>query len=107
MDLFGHLLLAVLMQVLVVRLCRNWVAGAAVATAWALSREITQAEYRWIERFGDGLRANMPWWGGVDIRVWQTPDPWLDWLLPTLLAGTIAFVASRRRRLSSVAEEGR
>jgi hypothetical protein len=33
----------------------------------------------------------MPWWGGLDIRVWQKVDPWLDWLLPTLLAFAIAF----------------
>ena len=25
-------------------------------------RELAQAEYRWIEQFGAGVRANMPWW---------------------------------------------
>ena len=54
-----HIILAVLIQAVTARLCRSWVAGAAVAGAWSLSREITQAEYRWIERYGDGLRANM------------------------------------------------
>ena len=59
------------------------------------SREITQAEYRWIEHFGHGLRANMPWWGGLDPQVWQHADPWLDWLVP-LIATVLLAVALRR-----------
>lgn len=102
MEVLGHLIFAVLMQLLVVRLCANWLAGAAVASAWAISREVTQAEYRWIEHFGGGLRANMPWWGGFDMSVWQKIDPWLDWLLPTLLVGTIALVAAMQARRTSV-----
>jgi hypothetical protein len=100
MDAIGHLILAALMQLVVVWLRANWLAGALVASAWAISREIAQAEYRWIEHLGGGQRANMPWWGGFDLRVWQTPDPWLDWLLPTLLVATLAFVAQRRSRLN-------
>lgn len=34
-------------------------------------REHAQAEYRWIERFGHGLRANMPWDGGFRTVVWD------------------------------------
>jgi hypothetical protein len=99
MEVLGHLILAALMQLLVVGLCANWLAGALAASAWAISREITQAEYRWIEQFGGGLRANMPWWSGFDLRVWQRLDPWLDWLLPTLLVATLALIARRRSRL--------
>lgn len=91
MDMLGHLALALLLQLLAVRLCGSWVAGALVASAWAISREVTQAEYRWIELYGSGLRANMPWWGGLDPRVWQRLDPWLDWILPTLLACAVAL----------------
>jgi hypothetical protein len=36
-------------QILVARTLHSWAAGAAAAVAWAVSREITQAEYRWIE----------------------------------------------------------
>jgi hypothetical protein len=92
MEILAHLVLSVLLQLLAVRLCKSWIAGALVASAWAISREITQAEYRWIELYGSGLRANMPWWGGLDLRVWQRPDPWLDWLLPTILVLAIALV---------------
>jgi hypothetical protein len=79
----GHIALALVMQQLVDRICRSRVAGAAAAIAWAIAREITQAEYRWIKAYAQGQRANMPWWRGFDLRVWNHLDPWLDWLLPT------------------------
>ena len=95
-----HIVLAVLIQALVALLFRSWAAGAVTACAWSLSRELTQAEYRWIETFGAGIRANMPWWGGLDPRVWQKLDPWLDWLTPWLAVVAVAcsakWMASRR-----------
>jgi hypothetical protein len=96
--MFGHILLALAIQLLVKLLARSWAAGAAAASAWFISREITQAEYRWIERFGGGLRANMPWWGGLDPRVWQHLDPWVDWIAPSLVVVAIAVAAERRKR---------
>lgn len=92
----GHVALALAIQGIVDRLTRSRAAGAAVAIAWFVAREITQAEYRWIERFGHGLRANMPWWGGFDLRVWDHADPWLDWLLPTIVVISVAIWRSRR-----------
>ena len=93
--MIGHIIPALLIQLGISLALRNLPAGAAAACAWSISREITQAEYRWIEQFGEGLRANMPWWGGLDPRVWQKADPWLDWILPSLLAIAIAIVAQR------------
>ncbi len=89
----GHIIVAALIQILLARLGRSWMMGAGAAGAWAISREITQAEYRWIERYGEGLRANMPWWGGLDLNVWDKVDPWLDWIVPTAVVFAIAFVA--------------
>ena len=91
-----HIVLAILIQVPIALLLRSWSAGTAAACAWSLSRELTQAEYRWIEHFGSGVRANMPWWGGVDPRVWQNLDPWLDWLAPSLTVLAIAFLANAK-----------
>ena len=91
--MISHILLAVLIQSIFARISRSWMVGAGAAAAWTISREITQAEYRWIERFGDGLRANMPWWGGLDLRVWDQLDPWLDWIVPTMFVFAIALVA--------------
>ena len=99
MNVIGHLGLGVGIQLLVRRLCGSWFGGAAAASAWAISREITQAEYRWIEAYGHGLRANMPWWGGLDPAVWQHLDPWADWLIPT--AATFAIAAAMRMRRSA------
>jgi len=91
-----HIVLAVLIQLPVAILLRSWAAGATAACAWSVSRELTQAEYRWIEQFGAGLRANMPWWGGLDLRVWQNIDPWLDWLVPSMTVIAIAFIANAK-----------
>ena len=93
--MLGHILLAIALQFGVFLVLRNWWAGAAVASAWAISREITQAEYRWIETYGSGLRANMPWWGGVDPKVWAYADPWLDWIVPLVTVVVIALLARR------------
>ena len=94
MGMLGHIVLALLIQALTARLCRSWLAGALVASAWSVSREIAQAEYRWVERFGGGLRANMPWWGGIDPAVWQKIDPWLDWLMPTVATFAVAIAVN-------------
>ena len=96
MDILAHIALALAILFIVRRVCRTWLGGAAAASAWAISREITQAEYRWIEHHGAGLRANMPWWGGLDPLVWQRLDPWLDWIVPTVTVFAIALAASAR-----------
>ena len=97
-----HIAIALLIQVPLALALRNWLAGTAAACAWSLSRELTQAEYRWIELFGAGRRANMPWWGGFDLRVWQKLDPWIDGLLPCLVVLTLAFVVSRKTATTTI-----
>lgn len=88
-----HILLAVVIQLIIWAILRSWSAGGATAIAWFVSREITQAEYRWIEHFGAHHRANMPWWGGLDPRVWQYADPWLDWITPTITVIAVSLAA--------------
>jgi hypothetical protein len=92
-----HIVPALLVQLAISLSLRSSAAGAAAACIWSISREIAQAEYRWIELYGGGLRANMPWWGGLDPRVWQKVDPWLDWIVPSLLSILIAAALRRRR----------
>ena len=62
------------------------VAGAV----WWIAREHTQAEYRWISRYGNGHRTSMPWWGGFDIRVWDVGSA-LDLAVP-LVTSYVTFV---------------
>ena len=95
--MLAHILLALVIQLIVGVSFRSFPAGAAAASAWAIAREITQAEYRWIEQFGSGLRANMPWWGGLDPRVWQSPDAWFDWTIPCVTVVLVALIARLMR----------
>jgi hypothetical protein len=66
-----------------------WI-GAAAAAAFFIGREIAQAEYRNIEHFYGGKRANMPWYGGFQKQAW-TAKGLLDWILPMALTIAIAF----------------
>jgi hypothetical protein len=101
-----HIVLGLLIQLIIRFILGSWSAGAAAASAWFVSREITQAEYRWIEQYGAGHRANMPWWGGLDPRVWQYADPWLDWIVPTVMVLAVAIAArawrDRAQRIAPV-----
>lgn len=56
-----------------------------LCAAFYIGREHAQAEYRWIDAYGNGHRDNMPWWGGFDPRVWDRKSL-LDWLLPVCMA---------------------
>lgn len=67
-----HALVAVLVQCLFGFSMEAWALGGVIGCVWFIAREHTQAEYRWIARYGYGKRANMPWWGGFDYRVWDT-----------------------------------
>ena len=63
--------------------------GLAFGSALFIAREHTQAEYRWIAKYGEGKRANMPWWGGFDVRVWDIASL-LDWAVP-LVVGVVSY----------------
>jgi len=98
MSLTDHTIAALAAQAIVGRLTRNWWTGAALSSAYFVGREIAQAEYRWIERFGGGLRANMPWWGPLDVRVWPKLDQWVDWIGPVVVTCLTAWIIHRRQR---------
>ena len=97
MNFLPHIIMALAAQAAIGLLTQRWWAGAAVASVYFIGREIAQAEYRWIEQFGDGLRANMPWWAPLDLRVWAKADAWLDWIGPVVATGIVAWIVTRRR----------
>lgn len=78
-----HAACAVLAQVLMGTLTGNWIYGAIAGIMFFIAREHTQAEYRWINKFGNGKRSNMPWWGGFDPRVWDMASL-QDFTVPTV-----------------------
>lgn len=91
-SLLGHAALAVALQYIMGLTIGMWGIGGALGCMWFLAREHTQAEYRWIAMFGHGKRANMPWWGGFDWRVWDMASL-LDWLVPVAACITVYWVA--------------
>ena len=87
-----HAAMAAVFQVAVGMTNGMWGVGGSIGCLWFIAREHTQAEYRWIAMLGDGKRANMPWWGGFDWRVWDLASI-MDWLVPVLICAAICWVA--------------
>ena len=71
-------------------LTSNWFAGACFGSAFFVGREHAQAEYRVIQKFYEGKRANAPWYGGFERRAWNLKGV-LDFVLP-IIATTIALI---------------
>ncbi|WP_062787330.1 hypothetical protein [Novosphingobium capsulatum] len=92
MMYFEHAAVALALQLLIRRCGGSWWLGAAIASAYFIGREVAQAEYRWIEMFGQGRRANMPWWGPLDLRVWPKLDQWIDWIGPLVATNGLALI---------------
>ena len=59
--------------------------GSIIGMAFFFGREHAQAEYRWIEHYGHGLRANMPWWATLDLRVWDFHSWFWNLTFPILI----------------------
>lgn len=104
MELIEHALAALAIQAVIGLATRNWWAGAALASGYFMGRELAQAEYRWIEQFGQGLRANLPWWGVLDLRVWPKPDQWADLIGPIAATTAVATIIARSRAIAEGAE---
>lgn len=102
-SLIEHAVVAVAIQAAIGMSTGRWWAGGALASGYFIGREVAQAEYRWIEQFGTGLRADMPWHAVFDPRVWQTADQTADWLGPFLATTVIALLARRLARRRSTA----
>ncbi|HAW4230156.1 hypothetical protein FCY82_02910 [Escherichia coli] len=85
-----HALCAVVAQVLVGLFTGNWAYGAIAGCTFFIAREHTQAEYRWIEKFGKWKRINMPWWGGFDPRVWDVGSLF-DFVVPVTVCFCVYF----------------
>jgi hypothetical protein len=88
-----HILVTAIIQIAVGVATGNWWIGGLAVVSLYLGREHAQAEYRWIERYTlDKLRASMPWWGGFDLRVWDTFPRRLGLVGPVLVAIIIALL---------------
>ncbi len=70
---FIHAIASIIVQCFVGIITGYWAYGAIAGCTFFIAREHTQAEYRWIEKFGKGKRSNSRG-GAVLIHVygmWQ------------------------------------
>jgi hypothetical protein len=86
----NHILLALLFQFVLAPL--SWWLGAFFVIGYYLGREMAQAEYRVIQNFYAGKRANMPWWGAFQSKAWNIKSI-LDWVLPSIAVIIVALLA--------------
>lgn len=85
-----HALIAIVMQVCIAYFFGWWV-GAAAGMWLFIGREFAQAEYRLIEHYYGGLRANMPRLAPLrDRRAWDQKAV-LDFVLPTVAVIALAY----------------
>ena len=85
----SHAVASVVVHLAVGLLLGQWLLGALLPVAFYAGREHAQAEYRWIATWGQRKRANMPWWGGFDPRVWDTHSLWWNLSFPAVCVSII------------------
>jgi hypothetical protein len=93
MNHLHHPVIALVLQAIIGIASGDWWAGAAAGSFYFVGREYAQAEYRAIEHFYGGRRANMPYFGGLEPRAW-TIKGLLDWILPSITVTAVAFFHS-------------
>ena len=96
-----HTMLALALTVALGLTLGQWWTGAAAASAYFIGREWAQAEYRWIERHGGGLRANMPALAVLTEPkgVWSEKSWLWDAALPAALACALAHFGPELEQL--------
>jgi hypothetical protein len=82
---------ALLFMAIVGLLTANWFAGACFGSAFFVGREHAQAEYRVIQTYYGGKRANMPWYGGFEPRGWDRKSV-LDFVLPIAATAIVLII---------------
>ena len=91
MGKLEHSAYALLFMAITGLLSGNWFAGACFGSAFFVGREHAQAEYRVIQKFYEGKRANMPWYGGFERRAWDLKSI-LDFGLPTIVTAIVLII---------------
>ena len=88
---FAHAGYALAMMAVVWALTGNPLAGAMLGIGFFAGREHSQAEYKSIQQFYDGKRANMPDWAGFMPRAWSK-DAVLDLVFPIIAVSIVLLV---------------
>ncbi len=90
--MISHPFIALAIQSVIALASGDWWTGAAAGASYFWGREYAQAEYRNIEHNYGGLRANMPFWGGLEARAW-TLKGITDFVYPTAAVVAVALIA--------------
>lgn len=94
MNHTAHSVIALVLQAIIGLVSGDWWVGAAAGSFYFIGREYAQAEYRNIEHNYNGRRANMPYFGGLELRAWTLKGV-LDFVLPSLAVVLVALLRSR------------
>lgn len=87
----NHVLVAVVLQILLGPVLGWWPAGALAAWGFFM-REVAQAEQRWIEAYGAGVRANLGRWTVfTDARAWTLKGV-TDFVYPALVCALLPIL---------------
>ena len=90
MKHLAHPVIALVFQFVIALITDNWWHGAFAGSFYFIGREYAQAEYRNIEKNYGGVRANMPYFGGLELRAWTLKGV-LDFVLPTACVILVAL----------------
>jgi len=93
MNHIAHPVIALVLQTIIGLVSGDWWVGAAAGSFYFIGREYAQAEYRNIEQNYDGIRARMPYFGGLEPRAW-TLKGLLDFILPSIVVVAMALLKS-------------
>ena len=87
-----HVLIALAIQLCCWFLGFGLWTGATASAFYFIGREYAQAEYRLIEHYYGGKRANMPTLAPLrEKRAWDVKSM-LDWMLPTIAVVMLAYL---------------
>jgi hypothetical protein len=87
-----HTVIALVIQVILAALFNNWYIGAILASGIFIGREYAQAEYRWIAKYGKGLRENMRWDDPLDPEVWNFHNFFWNLVLPIICVSIMVII---------------
>jgi hypothetical protein len=88
-----HPVIALVLQAIIGVISDDWWIGAAAGSFYFIGREYAQAEQRNIEANYGGRRANMPYWGGLELRAW-TLKGLTDFIYPSTAVVIVALLKS-------------
>jgi hypothetical protein len=90
---FKHAIISIAIQLFVGVFFDAWIVGGMLPAAVFIGREHAQAEYRWIEKYGQWRRYNLRWHNVFDKRIWDVHSFWWNLTFPIIVVAAVAIAA--------------